>query len=499
LFRLSLGSLNLIRYRNVLALGLVSVYALFFCAQALALDPSKVVVLYNEDSPDGIEIANYYAQAHPQVQLMGLQGVSTSEEITQDHYLNVIRPQVLAGIDNSTEVIVTTKGLPLRINNTSANPGFYPGWRGASFGIPILDDWWEPYSSLESELTRIDLIDSAAMMGDQAEFMSPPSFPYETLHHAANPYYNTPLAFERKDSGIEGIRLASRLDGFDVSDVKDMIDRAQLAFTLPTQQIVIADNDPIAPAAGVDRIEELAFDVLEPAGQLFVYDDTVAQITDSPWPVIGYVSHGKHASGPDYIDNLDFPIANGAVFHTWESFNAYSFQEGNNLDGQALVGEWFRKGGTAALGHVEEPGASAATVANEDIFWDMMLRGFTFAEAAWAATPQLSYVNTVVGDPLMTLQPWSEGDADMNGIVSVGDLSILLTYWNEYVSGGAAQGDINLDGFVGFDDLSTLLINWEFLPPPAAAAVPEPGSSALVVMAMTGLLAVRRRKPASAN
>ncbi len=500
MFRLSLDWLIQKRNRTAIAFMLASAVALFFITPAQALNPSDVVVLYNEDSPDGIEIANYYAQVYPEVQLLGLQGVSTAEQVSQDHYLNVIRPQVLAGISQTTAVIVTTKGLPLRIENTAPNPGTYPGWRGEPFGIPILDDWWEPYSSLESELTRVDLIDSAAMMGDQADFMSPPSFPYDTKHHAANPYFNTPLVFERKDSGTEGMRLTSRLDGFTVDDVKGMIDRAQLAFNLPSQQIVIADNDPNAPAAGVDRIQELAFNVLEPLGQAFVYDDTTANIVDSPWPVIGYVSHGSHATGAgsNSIDNLQFDIANGAVLHTWESFNAYSFQDGNNKFGQGLVGEWIAAGGTAALGHVEEPGASAATVANEDIFFDMLLQGFTLAEAAWSATPQLSFVNTVIGDPLMRLREWSPGDANLDGVVSVGDLSILLTYWNMDVSGGLAEGDFNFDGYVGFGDLSILLGNWEFTEAPPSVAVPEPASLVILLLSSATCLASGRGK-SSAN
>ncbi len=143
-----------------------------------AVDPSSVVVLYNANSPDGIEIANYYAQVHPGARLHGLNNVSTSEQVTQDHYLNVIRPQVLAGIDDSTELIVTTKGLPLRILNTTPNPGTYPGWRGERYNMSIPNDWWKPYSSLESELTRIDRIDSPELMGDQSFLLSPSAFPF---------------------------------------------------------------------------------------------------------------------------------------------------------------------------------------------------------------------------------------------------------------------------------------------------------------------------------
>ncbi|MEZ6192334.1 MAG: TIGR03790 family protein [Phycisphaerales bacterium] len=467
----------------------------FSCARsAHAINAENVLVLYNTASPDGIEIALDYAQTHPGVRLLGLSGVSTAEQINQDHYLNVIRPQVLAGLTDEIDVIVTTKGLPLRIKNDVVNPSNYPGWRGEAFGVPILDSWWQKYSSLESELTRIDLIDSAELMGDQAAFLSPPSFPYATDHQASNPYFHSTQAFDRDNPALEGIRLAARLDGFTVSDVKAMIDRAQTAFSLPTQQMVILDDDPTAPGALVDRMVQLGYNVLEPKDYPFIYDNTTANITESPIPVIGYISHGKYGAGTGYIDNLEFELADGAVFHTWESYNAYSFSEGNNHYGQGLVGEWIAAGGTAALGHVHEPTASTATVANEDILWQKLLNGFTLAEAAWAATPQLSFVNTLIGDPLMVLKPWIIGDGTLDGVVGIDDLNLILHNWSTQTTLGAIRGDYNADGFVGIKDLNLLLTYWssnKLVSP--AAGVPEPVGAWCVLGG--GLHLLTRRDP----
>ncbi|GAB4196398.1 MAG: hypothetical protein Kow00105_10550 [Phycisphaeraceae bacterium] len=448
------------------------VLLLWQACSTFGITPQNVLVLYNSASQDSADIANYYAQAHPGVNLLGLNGVSSAEEIGQDHYLNVIRPQVLAGLTEEIDVIVTTKDLPLRIRNDSPNPLNYPGWRGAPFGVQLLDDWWEPYSSLESELTRIDMINSADMMGDQAAFMSPPSFPYPTHHHASNPYFKSDQPFDHSNPAVEGMRLATRLDAFSVDDVKDMIDRAQAVAHIPSQQIVVLDDDPDAPATTVDRMAALGFNVLEPADQLMVYDNTNAVITDTPFPVIGYVGHGSHGSGPGYMGDFEFDIANGAVFHTWESFNAYSFQSGNNKYGQGLVGEWIELGGTAALGHVEEPTASTATVANEDVLWQALLSGMTLAEAAWSATPQLSFVNTVVGDPLMRLVPWMPGDADLDGQVGIHDLAIVLNNWNARAS-GIEEGDFDSNGFIGVGDLNIVLSNWSVISPPPVN-LPEP-------------------------
>jgi uncharacterized protein (TIGR03790 family) len=485
--------IHVIRFAASFVLACASTF--FFAQSAHALSAENVLVLYNTASPDGIEIALDYALTHPGVRLLGLSGVSTAEQIDQDHYLNVIRPQVLAGLTDEIDVIVTTKGLPLRIKNNAANPGAYSGWRGAAYGVPILDSWWQKYSSLESELTRIDLIDSAELMGDQAAFLSPPSFPYATDHQASNPYFHSTQAFDRGNPAVEGMRLTARLDGFTVSDVKAMIDRAQTAFSLPTQQMVILDDDPTAPGAVVDRMVQLGYNVLEPMDHRFIYDNTTADITGSSVPVIGYVSHGKYGAGYGYIDNLDFEPADGAVFHTWESYNAYSFVQGNNHYGQGLVGEWIAAGGTAALGHVHEPTASTATVANEDIFWQRLLSGFTLAEAAWAATPQLSFVNTLIGDPLMVLRPWIVGDGTLDGVVGLDDLNLILHNWNTPTTLGAIRGDYNADGFVGVKDLNLMLSYWssnKLVSP--AAGVPEPVGAWCVLSGTLHLMTRRGRR-----
>src|SRR5438876_1166090 len=67
---------------------------------------ANVLVLYNTANSAGAQIANYYAQIHPGVQLLGINGVDpNSEDISADDYLNIIRPQVLAGLTTSTTEI----------------------------------------------------------------------------------------------------------------------------------------------------------------------------------------------------------------------------------------------------------------------------------------------------------------------------------------------------------------------------------------------------------
>lgn len=188
-----------------------------FCPSAAAVDSSNVLVLYNTASSDGLAIANYYAQVHPGVRLLGLNGVSTSESITADDYLNTIRPQVLPALTSSTDVIVTTKGLPLRIQVTEPEPSSVwpnPPTYTDPNGVLHVISTWKSYSSLESELADVDRVSSWQMMGDQSTT--------QAGHFAGNPYYQSNSAFSHASVGT---RLTARLDGYTANQVEAAIDR----------------------------------------------------------------------------------------------------------------------------------------------------------------------------------------------------------------------------------------------------------------------------------
>ena len=112
-------------------------------------------------------------------------------------------------------MIVTTKGLPLRIQVTEAALPLFSTYVDPQ-GVTRPIYAWSTYSSLESELASVDTVSTWQMIGDQSHIIA--------NHFTANPYYGSNVSF---DHDTFGTRLTSRLDGYTVADVTASINRAR--------------------------------------------------------------------------------------------------------------------------------------------------------------------------------------------------------------------------------------------------------------------------------
>jgi hypothetical protein len=245
--------------------------------------------------------------------------------------------------------------------------------------------------------------------------------------------------------------------------------------------------------------------VLVPAAQPTTYDNTSTFVRQAPGQVLGYVGHGTNAPGTpatyltDASTGLQFATAQGAIFETWESYNAWTFQPGvASPYNQGQLAQWIARGGTAGVGNVAEPGATALKVTNEDLLFAAMLEGFTFGEAAWMATPQLSYVNTVIGDPLMVWKQWLTGDANLDGKVDASDILMVKGAYGTKLgdAGYNLMADMDANGIVDLNDLLAVKANYtvgslaDALAVQGLDALPEPGS--LTLVALGAAMLVRR-------
>ena len=282
---------------------------------ASAIGPENVLLLYHDDGvadtlTDGEVIRDHYLSVHGAgVRTLGLAFDGTpTEEVTADLYLQQIRQPILDSglLTEDVDVIVTTRGLPLRIDN---------GLPGAELA---------KYSSLESELTRIDTIDSIAAMQDGSWILADigqanvlPANPYYKGANVLNGARGSVGAFSREE--FEGIRLTSRLDGYNAADVISAIDRASgPIYAVTRRAALVIDDDTATAASSFASMRRLYEEVLpdfypdsEPSNDAFetdyaVFEPTPADVLTSELPVIGYVGHGT-ASGltPSVPGELD--------------------------------------------------------------------------------------------------------------------------------------------------------------------------------------------------
>jgi hypothetical protein len=123
---------------------------------------------------------------------------------------------------------------------------------------------------------------------------------------------------------------------------------------------------------------------------------------------------------------------------------------------------------------------------------------------------QLSWVNTVVGDPLMTWKQLLPGDINMDGKVDISDLALLGANWGKTVAAGGygwTMGDLNGDGVVNIGDLAILGADWGQVSSWATGSVntqgvtasnivpaPEPSGFVMAVIGVASIVGFRLRR-----
>ncbi len=406
-----------------------------------------VLVVYNLNSADDLEIADYYASPetgrgiHPDY-VHGMD-LSMNQEISRDDYNLTIRDTLIDHLDSTGQkdevlYIVTTKDVPLQIGTAGPTDP------------PPPDEWPKEWKNAYNWTnTRRACVDSELTLLYQDAQGA-----YDTLSWKENPYYghnsSNPL-----DKGVPAESqpwqpghftvneqeeevyhwpgdtytldyLVTRLSGWYKEDVLAMIDRGIAAENTPIPEYVVIFDDANKPYDMMNDTTadgtESAVDVFQRLGLSF-FADTVqidppnegleifaSTLTDygfDPNVVIGYCSHGVHAQDPDrpryIIEDLNFGYLPGALFMSYESHNGRQFR-GDPLthDGHGQVADWIYMGGTGAIGNVYEPLSSAC--GDESIlFAEYVNCGRNLAEACYKSMRFVSWQEVVLGDPLCKL------------------------------------------------------------------------------------------------
>jgi len=327
---------------------------------------SDVLVVVNINSAISDSIGSYFA-LHRNIPISNIAriNVPSKEEIDSLQFEN-LRTQLeniilTRNLQNQINYIVTTKGVPLKVLRSN----------------------FLTSSSVESELTLI-LGDYAGSIGNFSAIMSP--------------YYGQQQNFSHAKYGIY---LVTRLDGYTFDDVKGIIDRASIAASSnnPPGNFVL-NEDPLwnSSAGYLNDDMSQASNELQNQGFQTVLDTTTSFLMHQT-NVLGYVSWGSNDHNPIVHASHAIPSNTylpGAIAETYVSTSARSFSC-PPVYGQSLIGDLIKEGVTGAKGYVYEPYSSA--MAAVQILFPMYVSGFTLAESYFSASPYLSWMDVIIGDP----------------------------------------------------------------------------------------------------
>lgn len=415
---------------------------------------SNVLLVVNTASADSTAIRDAYQAKYPNVriwQYSGSTAPSVSRQVFEDELrvpLDDYLESTLAGgvpLYRLVRVIVTTKGVPRRVYDID--------------GTSIGDDVIAMLSEYNANRYDAACVDSELVMLHQdlraGDLPEPSGLPKNYANnYVCNPYYaqtsrihtySRTYATTAKDlkivsrgwqnAGAEtatrlgpgDIYLVTRLSGYTAAEAVAAISRGGVHQVDRHGSMVVIDGDAVNSYDAGDYYSTNA--LLSSERMSHEYDKTAVFLASGQPDALGYTSYGRnHSPAPDrryVIDTLNFTLRPGAIFNTYESWNGRNFESLEPHDVHGQLADWIHVGGTLGFGHVFEP--LAFSVADNQILYERMLtRGWTFAEAAYASLPVISWQNVVVGDPLTRFETLPDLDG-WQVVASHGPLGEIAT------------------------------------------------------------------------
>ena len=366
-------------------------------------EADATLVLFNTRDPESRALAEYYAERRrvPEEQVVGLD-CPLEEEISRQQYIDTIEQplrslfdrkkwwSVRTGFEDQREVsdnrirfVVLMRGIPLKIKTTiqPPSPEATPPQRPHA-GDPIRS---HDEAAVDSELSIL-----GAFRDD----------PFGIIN---NPYFRrfTPIL----DSSVSvGLLLVARLDAPTAETVRRIIDDTLLAERVGLYGWAYIDRRSIPESGyreGDDWLQNAAAEcwnhgipvildnnpAIFPAG--FLVNHAALYYGWYEWAA------GGAMAAPEFTP--------GAVAVHIQSFSAATVR---NPDAH-WAAPLLVRGAAATLGNVYEPYLDLTP--HLDIFNERLLQGFTFAESAYMSLKVLSWMTTVIGDPLY--RPFAVGPA----------------------------------------------------------------------------------------
>lgn len=342
-------------------------------ASAAVVNYDDVAVIVNTNSTTSKAIGAYFQTARS-IPAANMIYVSVPEqEIIDDATFGSLRSQIETyltshNLSSAINYLVTTKGVPLKVNRESGG--------GDPFSTSSAS------ASVESELTLI--------LGSYSDYIG-------GAGRVISPYYNASQHFS-KDA--YGMYLVTRLDGYSLQDVLNLIDRAHPGLAPDNTSLFVLDEDPAwnATVPSLNMYLADAATALTKAGKAVRLNSDSVYVTGSS-DVLGYTSWGSndhHASEFTQYARPHNAWAPGAIAETYVSTSARSFAS-PPVYGQSLIADLVSEGVSGAKGYVYEPFSSAMAISS--ILFSDYAAGYNLAESYYQSSVYLSWMDVVIGDP----------------------------------------------------------------------------------------------------
>jgi uncharacterized protein (TIGR03790 family) len=362
--------------------------------------PLHLLVVYNSSDPDSPGLAQYYAAKRhiPPERVLGL-ACPITEKISRKEFDDTIRApilayltqkdwiarssqrarvgprmiDVLAATRNDIWAIVLMRGMPLKIEHD-----------------PSDEDGMESEPQLQTNAAAVD--NELALL---------PVFGLPKGGYVPNPFFDNQITGIKRVGAqlAKSMILVTRLDGPTPDDVRRMIDDCLEAEQDRLAGLAVVDTRGFTDVNNGytegDSWLRSARDSLVHDGWTVKFDDKpdVIPPTDPSNQVALYLGwYSAEAQGPWFSGPTRF--VPGAIAYHLHSYSANTVRSDKNN----WVGPLIAHGADATMGMVYEP--YLALTPHEDIFTRRLLQGDFFCEAAYASERGLSWMLTVVGDPL---------------------------------------------------------------------------------------------------
>jgi uncharacterized protein (TIGR03790 family) len=322
-------------------------------------DYNDVLLIVNDNSPISVQVGDYFKQQRniPDKNVVHLHTVTT-ESASLVEFTNNIRTPIenyltSNSMKDSINYLVTTKGMPLILSGTSR--------------------------SIEQSLMLI--------LGQ-----------YSSLIGTGTNSYSSYQSQDERFSRVKyDFYLATRLDGYNLDEIKAIIDRSGNPASAD-QGIFVFDVTPGRDSGGYmyyNNDMRAAAMMLIDAGYHVIFDQNSAYLTNQK-NVLGYYSWGSNDGAGANHAIPGNTYANGAIGDTYVSTSGRSFNYPPSY-GQSLIADWIHEGISGMAGYVAEPYASAMAV--PPILVERYTRGYNLADSYGMASEDFNWRQVVIGDP----------------------------------------------------------------------------------------------------